>query len=199
MSDSQFVSDVRGIRERARQHIEDGAVTSSYSADKDTVLRLLNDALATELLCTLRYKRHYFMAKGLASGGVADEFLEHAAEEAAHADRLAGRIVQLGGEPDFDPAHIAERSHAQYVEGSSLRDMVREDLIAERIAIESYREIIQYLGDDDPTTRRLMEEILANEEEHAEDLLTLIEEVARQQPQGAEARAPQGQGVAREA
>lgn len=174
---NEFVSDIQAIRERARRHIEEGAVTPSYGADKDVVVRLLNEALATELVCTLRYKRHYFTARGLTSAGVAAEFLEHANEEQAHADQIAERIVQLGGEPDFSPDTLVARSHAEYVEGESLTEMIREDLVAERIAIESYRDIIQYLGNNDPTTRRLMEEILAKEEEHAEDLLSLIQEL----------------------
>jgi len=174
---NDFVSDIKAIRERARRHIEEGAVTPSYGADRDVVVRLLNEALATELVCTLRYKRHYFTARGLTSAGVAREFLEHANEEQAHADQIAERIVQLGGEPDFSPDGLAARSHAEYVEGDSLPEMIKEDLVAERIAIESYRDIVQYLGNNDPTTRRLMEEILAKEEEHAEDLLSLIQEL----------------------
>jgi bacterioferritin len=174
---SSFVSDIQAIRERARKHIEDGAVTPSYGADKDVVLRLLNEALATEIVCTLRYRRHFYTAKGLTSGSVAEEFLEHANEEQQHADQIAERIVQLGGDPDFSPATLTQRSHAEYVEGDSLPEMIKEDLIAERIAIESYRDMIQFLGDKDPTTRRMMEEILAKEEEHAEDLLSLIQEL----------------------
>jgi bacterioferritin len=170
MNQSPFVSDIQAIRERARKHIEDGAVTPSYGADKDVVIRLLNEALATEIVCTLRYRRHYYTAKGLTSGSVAQEFMEHA-------DQIAERIVQLGGDPDFSPQGLATRSHAEYVEGNSLPEMIKEDLIAERIAIESYRDIIQYLGDKDPTTRRLMEEVLAKEEEHAEDLVSLIQEL----------------------
>lgn len=177
MAEGQFVSDIRAIRERARRHIEEGAVTPSYGADKDTVIRLLNEALATELVCTLRYKRHYYTAKGMTSAGVAEEFLEHANEEQAHADQIAERIVQLGGDPDFSPDSLSARSHAEYIEGDSLPEMIKEDLVAERIAIESYRDIIQYLEAKDPTTRRLMEEILAKEEEHAEDLLSLIQEL----------------------
>jgi bacterioferritin len=177
MNQSPFVSDIQAIRERARKHIEDGAVTPSYGADKDVVIRLLNEALATEIVCTLRYRRHYYTAKGLTSGSVAQEFMEHALEEQAHADQIAERIVQLGGDPDFSPQGLAMRSHAEYVEGNSLPEMIKEDLIAERIAIESYRDIIQYLGDKDPTTRRLMEEVLAKEEEHAEDLVSLIQEL----------------------
>jgi len=179
MPDQPFLTDIQTLRDRARRHIEEGAVTANYGADKTTVIRLLNEALATEIVCTLRYKRHYFMAKGLTSTGIAAEFLEHAKEEEAHADRFADRIVQLGGEPNFSPEGLAMRSHAEYVEGSSLVDMIREDLVAERVAIESYRDMIRYLGDGDPTTRRLIEEVLAVEEEHAEDLLSLIEGIGR--------------------
>lgn len=169
-----FLSDIQTIRQRARQHIEQGAVTPGYAADRETVLRLLNEALATEIVCTLRYKRHYFMASGANSEAAAAEFLEHANEEQQHADQLAARIVQLGGEPNFNPEGLTTRSHAEYAEGSSLRNMIEEDLVAERIAIESYREITLYIGDKDPTTRRLFEEILATEEEHAEDLVSLL-------------------------
>lgn len=172
-----FLSDVQAIRARARRHIENGAVTETYGADKETVIRLLNEALATEIVCTLRYKRHYFMAQGPASAAIAAEFLEHANEEQAHADRIAERIVQLGGQPDFSPEGLATRSHAEYVEGETLGDMILEDLVAERVAIESYREMVQYLGVHDTTTRRLLEEILAAEEEHAEDLVSLIAEM----------------------
>jgi bacterioferritin len=168
------LSDVDALRRRARQSIEQGAVTPGYDADLDTVLRLLNEALATELVCTLRYKRHYFTAKGSNSTSVAAEFLEHAKEEEEHADRIAERIVQLGGEPDFSPHGLAERSHAEYVANGTLEQMIRENLVAERIAIESYREIVRYLGDRDPTTRRMMEDILASEEEHADDLVDLL-------------------------
>lgn len=169
-----FLSDIETIRQRARQHIEEGAVTPGYAADRETVLRLLNEALATEIVCTLRYKRHYFMATGIHSEAAAAEFLEHANQEQQHADQIAARIVQLGGEPNFNPEGLTTRSHAEYVEGDSLRKMIEEDLVAERIAIESYREIALYLGDKDPTTRRLFEEILATEEEHAEDLVSLL-------------------------
>lgn len=169
-----FLSDIETIRQRARQHIEEGAVTPGYAADRETVLRLLNEALATEIVCTLRYKRHYFMATGIHSEAAAAEFLEHANQEQQHADQIAARIVQLGGEPNFNPEGMTTRSHAEYVEGDSLRKMIEEDLVAERIAIESYREIALYLGDKDPTTRRLFEEILATEEEHAEDLVSLL-------------------------
>jgi bacterioferritin len=180
MAEQPFLTDIQALRARARKHIEEGAVTDNYRADKAVVIRLLNEALATEIVCTLRYKRHYFMARGLTSAPIAAEFLEHAKEEDAHADRFAERIVQLGGEPDFSPDGLATRSHAEYVAGGSLVDMIREDLVAERVAIESYRDMIQYLGDGDPTTRRLIEEVLAVEEEHADDLLTLIEELGRQ-------------------
>jgi bacterioferritin len=171
---ASFLSDIKTLRERARQHIEQGAITPGYTADRDTVIKLLNEALATEIVCTLRYKRHYYMASGIHAEGVATEFLEHATEEQMHADQIAERIVQLGGAPDFAPDTLTTRSHAEYVEGETLKDMIKEDLVAERIAIDSYREIITYLGERDPTSRRLMEEILAKEEEHADDLSTLL-------------------------
>src|SRR5919108_3347083 len=171
-----FISDVREIRKRAREHIERGAVTEGYRADRETVVKLLNEALATEIVCVLRYKRHYFMAQGIHSEGVAAEFLEHAQDEQQHADQIAARITQLGGEPDFSPEGLATRSHAEYVEGDTLEDMIKEDLVAERIAIDSYKEIVLYLGEKDPTSRRLMEEILAKEEEHADDLANLLED-----------------------
>ena len=170
-----FVSDVQELRKRAREHMEQGAVTSSYRADRATVIRILNEVLATEIVCVLRYKRHYFMATGIHAQAVAAEFLEHAEEEQDHADIAAERITQLGGEPNFNPEGLAMRSHSQYVEGTTLLDMVREDLVAERIAVESYNEIIRYLGDDDPTTRIAMEKILAKEEEHADDMKKLLE------------------------
>lgn len=172
-----FLSDIQTLRKRAREHIAQGAVTPGYHADRDVVIRLLNEALATEIICTLRYKRHYFMAKGIHAESVAAEFLEHATDEQQHADQIAARIVQLGGAPDFSPEGLATRSHAEYVAGDTLEDMIREDLVAERIAIDSYREIIAYLGDNDPTSRRLMEEILAKEEEHADDLANLLEDL----------------------
>jgi bacterioferritin len=178
MSDPTFLSDIKTIRERARRHIEEGAVTAGYGADRETVLKLLNEALATEIVCVLRYRRHYFMAKGIHSQGVADEFLTHSNDEQGHADRIAERIVQLGGEPNFSPEGLTGRSHAEYVEGTSLTDMIRENLVAERIAIESYGEMVRYLGDRDPTSRRLMEEILAVEEEHADDMADLLAENA---------------------
>lgn len=169
------LSDIKTLRERAREHIEKGAVTSGYAADRESVVRLLNEALATELVCVLRYKRHYFMATGIHAAPVAAEFLEHAGAEMSHADLIAKRIIELRGEPNFSPDGLAARSHAEYVEGDSLRSMIKEDLIAERIAIESYREMIAYLGDRDPTTQRMLKEILASEEEHAEDLSSLLE------------------------
>lgn len=171
----QFVSDIEGIRKRARQHIENGAITEGYKGDRETVVKVLNEALATELVCVLRYKRHYYMASGIHAQAVKEEFLEHAQEEQEHADQIAERITQLNGEPNFNPEGLVDRSHSEYSEGTTLLDMIKEDLIAERIAIDSYSEIIRYLGDNDPTTRRVMEEILAKEEEHAEDLKTLIE------------------------
>jgi bacterioferritin len=177
--DQPFLADIQEIRRRAREHMEKGAVTEGYKADLQTVLRLLNEALATEIVCVLRYKRHQFMASGLEAQAIATEFAEHAAEEQGHADLIAERITQLGGEPDFSPQGIATRSHSEYKEGTSLLDMVKEDLVAERIAIESYSEMIRYFGDRDPTTRRLMEEILAKEEEHAEDMRNLIQRVGK--------------------
>jgi bacterioferritin len=176
MAKKPFITDIKTLRKRAREHIEQGAVTHGYKADRDVVLKLLNEALATEIVCVLRYKRHYFMASGLNAQSVAAEFLQHANEEQTHADQIAQRIVQLGGEPNLSPEGLTSRSHAEYVEGESLLDMIKEDLVAERIAIDSYRDIINYLGNDDPTTRRLMEEILAMEEEHADDLVSLLQE-----------------------
>ena len=172
---SAFISDLSAIRARARKHIENGAITESYTADREAVVKLLNEALATEIVCVLRYKRHYFMASGLMADAVKSEFLEHAKEEQAHADRIAERIVQLGGEPDLNPDVLSKRSHAEYVEGTDLRDMVKEDLIAERIAIDSYRGIINYIGDKDTTTKRMMEDILAQEEEHADELADMLD------------------------
>jgi bacterioferritin len=172
-----FLTDVQTLRQRARQHMEQGAVTASYGADRDTVVKVLNEALATEIICVLRYKRHYYMAQGIHSESVKVEFLEHANEEQAHADQISERIVQLGGEPDLNPETLTSRSHAQYVEGTGLVDMIREDLVAERIAIDSYREIAKWLEGKDPTTRRIMEEILAKEEEHAEDLNSLLQDM----------------------
>lgn len=175
MNMSVELTDVKTLRERARKHAENGAVTEGYQADREKILRLLNESLATELVCVLRYKRHYFMASGIKASVAAAEFLEHATQEAEHADKLAERIVQLGGEPDFNPDHLSKHSHAQYVEGKNLKEMVLEDLVAERIAIDSYREIIQFIGDSDPTTRRIFEDILAQEEEHADDMSDLLQ------------------------
>src|SRR4249920_532905 len=170
-----FLTDIQTLRKRARQHINQGPVTEGYRADVEVVVKLLNEALATEIICTLRYRRHYFMARGIHAESVAPEFLEHAKQELEHADRIAERIVQLGGEPNFSPEGLATRSHAEYVEGGSLIEMIKEDLVAERIAIESYLEMINYLEGRDPTTRRMLEEILAKEEEHADDLNSLLE------------------------
>jgi bacterioferritin len=171
---SATIADLEEIRRRAREHVEHGAVTEHYRADRTQVLKLLNAALATELVCTLRYQRHYFMASGIHSRAVAEEFQEHANEERQHAEWIAERIVQLDGAPNFNPEGLLSRSHSDYVEGESLLDMIKENLVAERIAIDSYSEIIRYLGDDDPTTRRLFEEILKQEEEHAQDLANII-------------------------
>lgn len=177
MADKAFLTDIKTLRERARKHIEKGAVTEGYSADRETVIIVLNEALATEIVCVLRYRRHYFMASGINADSVAAEFLQHSNDEQGHADQIAQRIVQLGGEPNFNPEGLLTRSHAEYVEGETLTDMIKEDLVAERIAIDSYRDIIQYLGNDDPTSRRLMETILAVEEEHADDLVSLLSEL----------------------
>ena len=174
------LTDVKTLRARARQDIEDGAMTAGYKAKADTVIKLLNEALATEIVCVLRYKRHYFMATGINSLSVKGEFLQHATEEQAHADQLAERIVQLGGEPNLSPEGMLNRSHSEYIEGESLVEMIKEDLIAERIAIDSYREMIAYVGTDDPTTRKVLEGILAQEEEHAEDLSSLLKELTPQ-------------------
>ena len=169
-----FLSKVTELRRRAREHIEQGAVTPSYAADRQVVLNLLNDALATELVCVLRYRRHYFMADGLLAEAIKKEFLAHSTEEQAHADRIAERIVQLGGEPEFDPQTLASRSHSEYASGDTLESMIKEDLIAERVAIESYQEMITYLEGRDHTTRRLFESILSVEEQHAEELSSML-------------------------
>jgi bacterioferritin len=174
MADKDFLTDIKTLRERARKHIENGAVTEGYRGDRDTVIRLLNEALATEIVCVLRYKRHYFMAQGIHAQAVQAEFLEHANEEQQHADQIAERIVQLGGAPNFNPEGLLTRSHAEYVEGGSLVDMIKEDLVAERIAIDSYADMARYFGDKDPTTRRMIEGILAMEEKHADDLANLL-------------------------
>ena len=177
MAKQPFLTDIKVIRKRARQHIEKGAVTEGYQADRDTVLKLLNEALATEIVCVLRYKRHYFMASGINAQSVAAEFLQHANEEQTHADEISARIVQLGGAPNLSPDGMLTRSHSEYVEGKTLVDMIKEDLVAERIAIDSYREMINYIAEKDSTTRRMLEGILAMEEEHADDLVSLLEEM----------------------
>jgi len=169
------LTDTATLRANARQSIEDGAVTKSYSADREAVIKLLNDALATEYVCVLRYYRHYFMASGMLADSVKAEFLEHAQQEQEHAHKLAERIVQLGGEPDLNPDTLTARSHAEYKEGEDLRDMVKENLIAERIAIDSYREMINFIGDKDTTTKRILEHILAQEEEHADEFSDMLE------------------------
>jgi bacterioferritin len=175
---AHFAADVRKIRERARQHIEAGAVTEGYKADREQVTKVLNEVLATEIVCVLRYKRHYYMAQGISSDSVKAEFLPHANEEQQHVDWVAERITQLGGEPNFDPEGLATRSHSEYKPGESLTDMIKEDLVAERIAIESYSEIVRWLGNDDPTTRVLVEQILKVEEEHANDMLDLLAKIS---------------------
>src|SRR5262245_34957393 len=172
-----FKADIEEIRKRAMEKMDDGAVTSSYRADRDRVIAVLNEVLATETVCTLRYRNHYFMAKGVHAPGVEDEFLEHANQEQMHADSVAKRITELGGKPNLSPEGLATRSHAQYGEGETLTEMIKEDLIAERIAIATYSEIVRWLGNDDPTTRRMMEEILATEEEHADDMAKLLARV----------------------
>jgi len=174
---SDFLSDVETLRKQARENIEQGAITDAYGADRDRVISVLNGVLATELVCVLRYKRHYFTAQGINAGPVAQEFLQHANEEQQHADMVAGRIVQLGGEPDFSPEGLATRSHSEYDASTDLLAMVKEDLVAERVAIASYQEIARWLGEDDPTSRRVIESILEVEEEHAEDLLTILQDM----------------------
>jgi bacterioferritin len=173
-ANAAVLSDIQTLRKRARKNIEEGAVTTGYGADRKKVIKLLNEALATELVCVLRYKHHYFMAKGINSDSVKAEFRAHATEEMAHADRLAKRITELGGKPNFSPDGLSERSHAEYVEGDTLNSMITEDLIAERIAIESYREMVLYLAEHDPTTQQMLKDILAMEEEHADDLASLL-------------------------
>ncbi|MGH9442731.1 MAG: ferritin-like domain-containing protein [Thermoanaerobaculia bacterium] len=176
-----FLSDIQELRRRARQHMDKGAVTEGYKADRPTVIKILNEALATEIICVLRYKRHYFMADGIHAQAVKEEFLQHATEEQAHADLIAERITQLDGEPNFSPEGLSGRSHSEYVEGNDLLDMIREDLVAERIAIDSYSEMVRYIGNDDPTTRRMLEGILAMEEEHAEDLKTMLKTLGKEE------------------
>jgi bacterioferritin len=172
------LSDVKSLRESARRHVEGGAVTERYRADRQKVLQLLNEALATEIVCVLRYRQNYFAARGLKAKVAAAEFLEHANQELEHADSLCERIVQLGGDPDLDPQNLTSRSHAEYRIGKTLAEMIKENLVAERIAIDSYREMALYVGEDDPTTRRLLESILQTEEEHADDLKQLLEDAA---------------------
>lgn len=171
-----FQLDLEAIRRRARKHMDQAGATHAYAADREQVIKILNEALATEIVCVLRYKAHAFRANGLSGKTVAEEFLVHAAEEQVHADTIAERIDQLGGDPNLDPRGLAERSHSEYRVEGDLRELIREDLVAERIAIETYTEIIRWLGEDDPTTRRMMEEILAKEEEHADDMAKLLEE-----------------------
>ena len=174
MPEKPFLTDVKTLRARARQHIQDGAVTAGYSGDTKTAIKLLNDALATEIVCVLRYKLHYFVARGIHSGKVADEFLQHANDEQAHADRIAERIVQLGGDPDLSPKGLLSRSHTEYVETKDLTEMIEENLVAERIAIDSYRELVAYFAPFDSTSRKMLEEIMAQEEDHADDLADLL-------------------------
>jgi len=175
---SEFLTDVQTLRQRARDHMDRGPITDSYGADRERVIQVLNEVLATELVCYLRYKRHYFTAQGMNATSAAAEFMQHATDELGHADLAAGRITQLQGEPDFNPDILSKRSHAEYVEGENLVEMVKEDLVAERVAIASYQEIVRWLGNDDPTTRSMIETILATEEEHAEDMLNLLGELS---------------------
>lgn len=175
MANSGFLSDIELLRKKAREHIEQGPITDAYGADRERVIDVLNEVLATEIVCVLRYKRHYFTAHGINAAPIAAEFLQHANEEQAHADMVAERIVQLKGDPDLNPETLATRSHAQYDDSHELLEMVKEDLVAERVAIASYQEIVRWLGNDDPTTRRIIETILAQEEEHADDLVNMIE------------------------
>jgi bacterioferritin len=176
MTKTVGLTGVETLRANARKHLERGAVTADYRADQKVVIGYLNDALATELVCVLRYRRHHFMARGIHARAVAAEFLAHSNEELGHADRLAARIAQLGGQPDFAPAGLVDRSHAEYVEGSSMKDMIRENLVAERIAINSYRDIIRAIGNEDPTTSEMLRSILAAEEEHADELADLLQD-----------------------
>jgi bacterioferritin len=177
MSKGDFVYDLQEIRKRAREHIQRGAVTSSYKANRGVVVKILNEALATEIVCVLRYKRHFFMAQGIDSSNATQEFAQHALEEQGHADQIALRITQLGGEPNFSPVGLVDRSHSEYQEGNGLSEMIQEDLVAERIAIDSYTEMIHYVGEDDVTTRRMLEGILAAEEEHADDMANLLKKM----------------------
>jgi bacterioferritin len=176
---NSFKADIDEIRRRAREKMEDGPVTSQYHADRQKVIDVLNEALATEIVCTLRYKNHYYMAQGIHGQTVAAEFLEHAQQEEAHANAIAKRITELNGRPNFNPDGLSTRSHAEYQESDSLEDMIREDLVAERVAVATYSEIVRWLGDNDPTTRRMMEDVLAQEEEHADDLAKLLVRIGR--------------------
>jgi bacterioferritin len=177
MASKPFLTDIEAIRKRAREHIDQGAITAGYSADRETVIELLNEALATEIVCVLRYKSHFYLSKGLDAEPARAEFLKHAGEEQQHADWVAERITQLGGEPNFNPTGLSERSHSEYGRHNNLLTMIQEDLVAERVAIESYSEIVRWLGNDDPTTRRIIEDILKMEEEHADDMANLLSKV----------------------
>jgi bacterioferritin len=177
MGKGDFVNNLQEIRKRAREHIQEGAVTEGYRANREVVIKILNEALATEIICVLRYKRHFYMAQGIDASNAAQEFLQHATEEQGHADEISLRITQLGGAPDYSPVRLVDRSHSEYVEGNGLIEMIREDLVAERIAIDSYTDMIRYVGDDDVTTRRMLENILGVEEEHANDMATLLEKM----------------------
>lgn len=179
MTKKPFVADIKKISERARKHMQKGAVTEGYKADREKIIALLNEVLATEIVCTLRYKNHYFLASGIYSEPVAKEFLEHAEQEQEHADIVSRRIVQLQGKPNWSPKGLESRSHAEYVEGESLTQMIQENLVAERIAIDTYREMVIYIGEDDPTTRRILESILAQEEEHADELANLLSDLGK--------------------
>lgn len=177
MSDTAFTKDMSTHREQAQRHMMNGAVTEDFTADREVILKLLNEALATELICVMRYKVHYHTANGRGTKLAEDEFLEHAQQEQEHADKIAERIAQLGGEPDFNPNTLTERAHSEYHSGGDTLAMLKEDLIAERIAISTYRDMIVFIGDKDPTTRRILEDVLAQEEEHADDLVALIENI----------------------
>ena len=177
MTKAKVLTDVKTLRHDARQHLERGAVTVGYSADRTEIIKQLNEALATELVCVLRYRRHHFMARGIHARSVASEFLAHSNEEQGHADLIAARIVQLGGEPNFAPDGLAQRSHAEYVAGTTLESMIRENLVAERIAIDSYRDMVEYVSTNDPTTSDMLKKILAVEEEHADELADFLEDM----------------------
>jgi bacterioferritin len=189
---NSFKADIEEIRRRARSKLEDGPITPSYQADRAKVIDVLNEVLATELVCTLRYKNHYYMAQGIHSQAVADEFLEHAREEEHHADLVAKRITELGGGPNYDPNGMSKRAHAEYKACDTLEEMIREDLVAERIAVATYSEIVRWLGNADPTSRRMIEEILAKEEEHADDLARLLSHLGDHPGRSGKARAGNG-------